>query len=341
MAVLEVFLQYRLPLRFDEVVDVHVSIAEIGRATFQMAYADDGRRRAARHRRHRPRLHHARRTADAAARLVPRAAEPPSAERAPPRAGSGAHRQRARSPSRSAPSTAAASAQITVDGVDLLVGRGRGSARPDVAAVVGVVPDGAVGRAHPHAAGSRSTARRTSSRSTSRRHAIHGVGFDVGVDRPRHRTRPRRRSSSDCPRTVAGRSAASPARRSRSPTTRVRMELSVTAVDHAMPASIGWHPWFRKPSHVDFRPSAMYRRDDEWITVDELLPAPGPPWDDCFVNGDPVRLTVEGVELVLRVRLHRVGGVRHARRTARASSPRPPRPTRSRSARTGSSRATR
>ena len=38
MAVLEVFLQYRLPLRFDEVVDVHVSLAEVERATFQMAY---------------------------------------------------------------------------------------------------------------------------------------------------------------------------------------------------------------------------------------------------------------------------------------------------------------
>lgn len=38
MAVLEVFLQYRRPLRFDEIVDVHVTLASVERATFQMAY---------------------------------------------------------------------------------------------------------------------------------------------------------------------------------------------------------------------------------------------------------------------------------------------------------------
>lgn len=36
--VLESFVQYRTPLRFDEVVTVHVRLAEVGRATFQMAY---------------------------------------------------------------------------------------------------------------------------------------------------------------------------------------------------------------------------------------------------------------------------------------------------------------
>jgi len=38
MAVLEVFMQYRKPMRFDEVVDVHVSLSKVERATFQMAY---------------------------------------------------------------------------------------------------------------------------------------------------------------------------------------------------------------------------------------------------------------------------------------------------------------
>jgi acyl-CoA thioester hydrolase len=37
-AVLEVFVQYRSPLRFDEVVDVHLVLARTTRATFQMAY---------------------------------------------------------------------------------------------------------------------------------------------------------------------------------------------------------------------------------------------------------------------------------------------------------------
>lgn len=36
--VLESFLQYRQPCRFDEVITVHVSLAAATRATFQMAY---------------------------------------------------------------------------------------------------------------------------------------------------------------------------------------------------------------------------------------------------------------------------------------------------------------
>jgi acyl-CoA thioester hydrolase len=36
--VLESFVQYRKPLNFDEEIKVHVSLAEITRATFQMAY---------------------------------------------------------------------------------------------------------------------------------------------------------------------------------------------------------------------------------------------------------------------------------------------------------------
>ena len=37
-AVLECFVQYRQPLRFDEQVDVHLSLAAITRTSFQMAY---------------------------------------------------------------------------------------------------------------------------------------------------------------------------------------------------------------------------------------------------------------------------------------------------------------
>jgi acyl-CoA thioester hydrolase len=38
MAVLEAFVRYRKPLEFDDVFDVHVMIAALGRVTFQMAY---------------------------------------------------------------------------------------------------------------------------------------------------------------------------------------------------------------------------------------------------------------------------------------------------------------
>jgi acyl-CoA thioester hydrolase len=37
-AVLEVFVQYRRPLRFDDEVDVHLAVAAATRTTFQMAY---------------------------------------------------------------------------------------------------------------------------------------------------------------------------------------------------------------------------------------------------------------------------------------------------------------
>jgi acyl-CoA thioester hydrolase len=38
MAVLEAFVQYRQPLRFDDVVTVHLRLHEVTRTTFQMAY---------------------------------------------------------------------------------------------------------------------------------------------------------------------------------------------------------------------------------------------------------------------------------------------------------------
>ena len=38
MVVLEAFVRYRSPLRFDDLVDVSVALAESGRTTFQMAY---------------------------------------------------------------------------------------------------------------------------------------------------------------------------------------------------------------------------------------------------------------------------------------------------------------
>jgi acyl-CoA thioester hydrolase len=38
LTVIEVFVAYRSPLRFDDQVDVHVMLAEAGRTTLQMAY---------------------------------------------------------------------------------------------------------------------------------------------------------------------------------------------------------------------------------------------------------------------------------------------------------------
>jgi aldose 1-epimerase len=70
----------------------------------------------------------------------------------------------------------------------------------------------------------------------------------------------------------------------------LRQTLTLTADDAAMPACIGWHPWFRKPQHLDFAPSAMYPRDHDGIaTLPTSAPTEGP-WDDCFVNTRPIRI---------------------------------------------------
>ena len=79
----------------------------------------------------------------------------------------------------------------------------------------------------------------------------------------------------------------------------VRCELSAQAGQQAMPASLGWHPWFRKPAHFDFHPRAMFGRDEEHIAVNELVAVPPGPWDDCFVNEEPVALTIDGIDLLL------------------------------------------
>lgn len=87
-----------------------------------------------------------------------------------------------------------------------------------------------------------------------------------------------------------------------------RLELHA---EEPMPASIGWHPWFRRrPTAVEGAPAgpepgaveleldaaAMYRRDESGIATGELLSPPPPgPWDDCFTGlRRPPRLTWPG-----------------------------------------------
>ncbi len=72
---------------------------------------------------------------------------------------------------------------------------------------------------------------------------------------------------------------------------RVELELSVTADESSrFPASIGWHPWFAKPERLDFHPSAMYLRDEVGLPTGITVAPPAPPWDDCFLNEQPVTL---------------------------------------------------
>lgn len=70
----------------------------------------------------------------------------------------------------------------------------------------------------------------------------------------------------------------------------------VHAADRAMPAMIGWHPWFRRElgqgasAELTFAAEAIYALDDEAIPTGELIPVPEGPWDACFVGlvDDPV-----------------------------------------------------
>jgi len=64
-----------------------------------------------------------------------------------------------------------------------------------------------------------------------------------------------------------------------------------------MPATIGWHPWFRRvlvpgdaPATLRFAAGEMLVRDAEGIPTGERVPPTPGPWDDAFtgVNGDPV-----------------------------------------------------
>ncbi len=80
----------------------------------------------------------------------------------------------------------------------------------------------------------------------------------------------------------------------------LELQLAVQAGDKAMPAVIGWHPWFRKPDALLFSPRAMYPRDGEGIaTLPCVEPVPRP-WDDCFINDAEVVLVSAGQRLRLR-----------------------------------------
>jgi aldose 1-epimerase len=80
----------------------------------------------------------------------------------------------------------------------------------------------------------------------------------------------------------------------------VNLELRVTAGDHAMPAQVGWHPWFCKPSRTSLIFESMLQRDEHGIATSQCVQKDSVNVDDCFINPlAPLSLTVNGVELVL------------------------------------------
>lgn len=81
---------------------------------------------------------------------------------------------------------------------------------------------------------------------------------------------------------------------------RLVCRLAVTADDLAMPAQVGWHPWFAQPDEATLAFATMYRRDDTHIPTGELVPVTEGPWDDCFL--DPLGpLTLRWGQLTVEV----------------------------------------
>jgi aldose 1-epimerase len=84
----------------------------------------------------------------------------------------------------------------------------------------------------------------------------------------------------------------------------LRLELEVHAPDGPAPATVGWHPWFRREVdgaalELALPPATMLERDPDGITSARHVEVPAPPWDDAFVDlRGPVRLTWPGVATV-------------------------------------------
>lgn len=78
--------------------------------------------------------------------------------------------------------------------------------------------------------------------------------------------------------------------------------IEVHAAQHAFPATVGWHPWFRRVlgpgsvAELDFTAAGMLRRDAAGIPSGEVVPIPPGPWDDCFPGVRwPMTITWPGV----------------------------------------------
>jgi aldose 1-epimerase len=129
-------------------------------------------------------------------------------------------------------------------------------------------------------------------------HAIHGVGFALPWQ-VEERSRVHAELSLQLPDDARWPFGGSARQRIELQDNALRMRLTVIAGRRAMPATIGWHPWFAKPDRLEFKPAAIYPLDAEGIAVRPLQePAPGP-WDNCFVNTEPVVLERGGRRLRL------------------------------------------
>ena len=77
----------------------------------------------------------------------------------------------------------------------------------------------------------------------------------------------------------------------------LQFTLSVTAGASPMPCVLGWHPWFRKPQRLQFHPELQYPRDADGIATRPPGAVRTGPWDDCFIQREPVVLEADGQRL--------------------------------------------
>ncbi len=85
----------------------------------------------------------------------------------------------------------------------------------------------------------------------------------------------------------------------------LHLELEVFAGHDAMPAMVGWHPWFHRTlagsdAALDFGPARMYEVSNMIPTGELIAPSP-PPWDDCFtaLGREPVITWSNVLELAM------------------------------------------
>jgi aldose 1-epimerase len=119
-----------------------------------------------------------------------------------------------------------------------------------------------------------------------RAHAIHGLVFDRGVATEAPTSRSMWSGSVDLSWDFGGTVSQTVAVFEDRVVSTLRLDASVGR----FPAEIGWHPWFRKPDRLDFSPTQMYQRDEFGLPTGALVEPSSSPWDDCFLNTDPIVL---------------------------------------------------
>ncbi len=80
------------------------------------------------------------------------------------------------------------------------------------------------------------------------------------------------------------------------------LTLCVKAGARAMPAMVGWHPWFRRvlspaaePLLLSLAAESMYELDEDDIPTGSLVAISDGPWDNCFTGiAAPITLTWPG-----------------------------------------------